>query len=228
MTLRNMGLEHLAIIMDGNGRWASERGLSRSEGHRKGYEVFRTTLEHLVSLQVPEVSYFALSTENLTRPVSEVSFLMQLFLEAVHQELKLLQEKKIRVRVVGNFSSLPQAVCEAIELLHQQDMPDAKMQMNLCFAYSGQWHIEHAFQRCHAQQGNLDDFRNLLMKPFLKPIDLLIRSGDVSRVSNFALWQLAYAELTFLSSYWPDITPDAIDVCLQEFRERKRRFGQVV
>lgn len=213
--------------MDGNGRWATERGLSRSDGHRKGYEVFRELLKYLRSLSIPEVTFFALSTENLSRPADEVSCLMQLFLDAVQYDISYLIENNIRVKVVGDRSSLSRPVCKAIDALHQQSIPDAFMQMNICFAYSGQWHIEHAFKLCQSQQGGIDEFRQLMMDPFLEPIDLLIRSGNVSRISNFALWPLAYAELMFLTHYWPDVTTEMLDKCLKSFESRQRRFGQI-
>lgn len=224
----NEGLQHLAIIMDGNGRWASEQHLPRSVGHRRGYEVFCSVLEHVARLGLKEVSFFALSTENLSRPKAEVSFLMQLFLDAVQNDLASLLENKIRVKVVGDISNLSTDVKQAIDRLHDQTLPNDGMQLNLCFAYSGQWHIEHAVSQCLAQKGDIQSFRQLVMEPFMKPIDLLIRSGNVSRVSNFALWQLAYAELMFVKTYWPDVTNADIDTCIGEFHTRKRRFGQVV
>lgn len=222
------GLKHLAIIMDGNGRWATDRNLPRSAGHLAGYRTFRVMLEYLVTLNIPEVTFFTLSSENLKRPKPEVAYLMKLFLDAVANDLDDLKRNKIEVKVIGDFDNLPSEVVESIEVLHVETASLAsKMRMNICFAFGGKWHIEQAFLKCQQCSGDIKDFISFLEDPFLSPIDLVIRTGGVYRISNFALWQIAYAELIFLHQYWPDMTSEHLNDCLAVFAKRERRFGQL-
>lgn len=225
------GLEHLAIIMDGNGRWASVRGLNRSVGHEHGYQIFKKIVAYLVKLNIPEVSFFALSSENFKRPSDELNFLLELFILGVQNDLSLLNQEQVCVKIVGDFNLLNQAVLNAIDVLHRNNelLPSYKMQLNICFAYSGQWHIEQAFKDTLAlgKDASLARFKTNLMSPFLQPMDLIIRTGGEIRISNFALWQLAYAELLFIDDYWPDFDEKKLDDCIKIFCNRKRRFGNL-
>ena len=220
-------LKHLAIIMDGNGRWAQERSLTRIQGHTKGYEAFKRCVDHVIDYGIPEVTFYAMSSENFSRPALEVQHLMQLFLMAVDDGLLKIDEKKIVIKIVGDTSRLSYVVRQAIDRIHQRVIIDPVIQLNICFSYGGQWHITSAFEKSHAT-GNIDTFHKFLMEPFVHPIDFVIRTGGDQRMSNFALWQLAYAELMFIDAYWPDFDKEMLDECIKNFLARKRRFGQVI
>ena len=222
----NAELKHLAIIMDGNGRWAQKNNLTRSEGHNKGYSVFLTMIKHIATFNIPELTFFTLSGENLTRPESEVTHFMHLFVNAVKYDLALLIKHNIKVKVIGDITRLNVSVRAAIDVLHAASA-NGEMQLNICFAYGGQWHIESAFEECRKNNGDLAQFRQLLMSPFLRPIDFVIRTGGDVRISNFALWQLAYSEMMFVPEYWPEFNISHLQECLLEFNKRTRRFGQI-
>jgi undecaprenyl diphosphate synthase len=221
------GLKHLAIIMDGNGRWATERGMSRLDGHIKGYETLLDMVQVLADYKVPEVSFFAMSSENLTRPKAEVDHLMGLFLRGAEEAMEKLQERRVVVKIVGDVSHAPDAVIASIDKIHALVVIEPVMQINICFLYGGMWHIESAVTRCLEEKADLSRFRELVNQPFLSSIDLMIRTGGDMRISNFALWHLAYAELVFIAPYWPDFDKQILDGCLATFASRKRRFGQL-
>lgn len=218
-------LNHLAFIMDGNGRWAEQRGLSRDKGHERGYEVFSNLLDYLITLSIPEVSFFALSSENLDRPPHELACLMALFVQAAREGVARWQEASVAVRVIGSRDRLSAEVCDAIASVEARNPEEYRMQVNICFAFGGQWHIEQAFLKTKHQ--DLEAFRAALMAPFRYPMDCVIRTGGMCRISNFALWQLAYAEFMFLNDFWPDMTEAKLDACLLDFDHRERRFGRI-
>ena len=221
------GLKHLAIIMDGNGRWAQEQGLTRMDGHTKGYEAFKNCVEWLLDYGINEVTFYAMSSENFSRPPCEVSHIMTLFLLASRDGLRMLHDKNVVVKIVGDTSKLSYAVRKAIDSLHARRVDNPTMQLNVCFSYGGHWHIESAFEQCREKGGGLVEFRKLLAHPFLQPMDFVIRTGGDHRISNFALWQLAYAELLFIDTYWPAFNKQILDDSLAVFALRKRRFGNV-
>lgn len=225
--------DHVAFIMDGNGRWAQQRGLPRSKGHEAGVRTMRTVINHALRQGIPVISLFAFSCENMGRPDHEVAFLFSLFEHALLEEESFLQDNRIHVRCIGDRSAYPEALKDTLRLLEGDPIPQPKMLLNLAVNYSGRWDILQAVRRLvrYAQAGqgpeSIDEFSFSRMLAFsgAGDPDLLVRTGCVQRISNFALWNLAYSELAFPEVLWPDFDEAAFDAVLSHYQQRERRFG---
>jgi undecaprenyl diphosphate synthase len=226
---------HVAIIMDGNGRWATSRRLPRIAGHSKGVEAVRTTVEACVTRGVEYLTLFAFSSENWRRPPDEVSLLMRLFVAALEREVALLKANGIRLRVVGDLTAFEPRLRELIRSGEQRTAVNERMTLTICANYGGRWDILQAMRAMLAtrpelaaapsQIGEADLAPHLAMSYAPEP-DLFIRTGGEQRISNFLLWQLAYTELYFTDAFWPDFGPDELDRAFASFVARERRFGR--
>jgi len=227
---------HVAVIMDGNGRWAAERGQPRHHGHRAGAEAVRRTVEYCARAGVEALTLFAFSSENWQRSAAEVSMLMSLFMRVLDREAQRLQRNGIRLNVVGDRDRLSrplQARCADAEALTAHE---TRMQLNIAASYGGRWDIARAARRLaeEVQAGERSpesiDSDTLAEKTCLHALpapDLFIRTGGEQRISNFLLWQMAYTELYFTPVLWPDFDDDALAAALEWFAGRERRFGRV-
>lgn len=226
--------QHIAIIMDGNGRWAEARGLPRTAGHKAGVESLRRTVSLCVELNIPILTVFAFSSENWARPRHEVQFLLDLIATVLQREVKRLDKENVRIRIIGDCSRFSSRLQE---LIHQAQATTAKntgLQLIVAANYGGQWDITQAAQKIAAKVANeelaLEDItesevNNALCLSDLLPPDLLIRTSGEKRLSNFLLWQLAYSELYFTDVLWPDFSRKDFFEALSEYTMRQRRFG---
>lgn len=228
---------HVAVIMDGNGRWAQERGLSRVEGHREGRNAARRFVRAADARGIECVSLYAFSTENWSRPRSEVNALMTLIETALIAELAELCEHDARLVWSGRREGLPDTLLEALELAMKTTANNPGLVLNLCVNYGGQAEIADAAQgiarRVQAGELAVDDIgpetvEQHLYVPSLPPVDLLIRPGGDLRISNFLLWQIAYAEFYVMQEYWPAFQPEHLDAAIADYQRRQRRFGGLV
>lgn len=226
--------QHVAIIMDGNGRWARARGLPRTFGHREGVEALRRTVEAAGNLGVRYLTVFGFSTENWTRPPEEVDALFDLMRLYVGRDLDRLVRERVRVRVIGSREGLSPDVLEIIERAETRTAGGDKLQITVAFNYGGRAEILRAAQRIARETaaGKLspdaltaEAFSDYLDTRDLPFPDLLIRTSGEHRISNFLLWQAAYAELVFLDVLWPDFDQEALELAIAEYRRRERRFG---
>ncbi|MHA2620318.1 MAG: polyprenyl diphosphate synthase [bacterium JZ-2024 1] len=234
---RNNGLPvHLAIVMDGNGRWARARGLSRVEGHRKGAEVARVITQECARIGIKFLSLFAFSTDNWSRPRSEVEALFLLLKDYLRKERRTLTDNGIAFRAIGNLSELPEDVLALIADTERDTRHLNRMHLVLALNYSGQWDILQATRHIvqDALSGKITPntltykrFESYLSTADLPPPDLLIRTSGECRISNFYLYPLAYTELYFTPTLWPDFTVDELGEALEEYRRRERRFGRI-
>ena len=225
---------HIAIIMDGNGRWAKRRFLPRIEGHRNGAKSVRAVVEECRRLGVRYLTLFAFSTENWRRPQEEVGGLMGLFVQYLEGELELLLKHDIRLRAMGDLARLPQAVREILERNEQRTKDLSGMELILAVSYGGRDELVQAVKKIgrgiKAGEINPEDiteesFSKALYLPDVPDPDLLIRTSDETRISNFLLWQLAYSEIVVSPVLWPDFSRDEFHRCLNVFAGRNRRFG---
>ena len=224
--------QHVAIIMDGNGRWAQSRGLSRSDGHRAGADAIRPVIRRFAEHEVPIVTLFGFSTENWGRPNTEVETILKLGAEFIDSHLDELNENGIRVAHLGGTDRLPiwlrRRVRKAVEATAHND----KLLVNLAFNYGGRDEIIEAVKRMIADGLRPNDvtpeaLEARLTTAGLPDVDLLVRTGGEQRVSNFLVWQSTYAEYYFTQKYWPDFDTGEVDAALVEFARRHRRFGLV-
>ena len=226
---------HVAIIMDGNGRWARRRMLPRVAGHRKGVEAVRGVVRACLERGVEFLTLFAFSSENWRRPADEVSILMDLFLRALEQEVTKLDENGIRFRVIGDTSRFDPRIRELIAAGEAQTAGNTRLTLAIAANYGGRWDIAQAARRYFALNPDAvhdeTGLRPEAIEPFLamsfapEP-DLFIRTGGEQRISNFLLWQLAYTELYFTDLLWPDFDPAAFDAAIAWYCQRERRFGR--
>ncbi|GAA6141244.1 polyprenyl diphosphate synthase [Hydrogenophaga sp. 5NK40-0174] len=218
---------HIAIVMDGNGRWAKKRMLPRVAGHKQGVTSLRRMVEAVGARGVRVLSVFAFSSENWNRPDEEVSGLMQLLATALAKEVPSLSRAGVRIHFIGERSGLSDKLRAGLEQAETQTQQNDKLILNVCFNYGGRWDIAQAARRA-AEAGEalteavLDRYMALAHVP---DPDLLIRTGGEKRISNFLIWQAAYAELYFSNRLWPDFDEAALDEALADFAGRERRFG---
>ena len=223
---------HIAIIMDGNGRWAKQRLLPRVAGHRKGVEAVRATVRSCVELGVEYLTLFAFSSENWRRPADEVSILMQLFIRALEQEVAKLDANDIRFRVVGDTSRFEKRIRDLIADAEKRTAANDRLTLTVAANYGGRWDIAQAVQKLiAAQPAAARGFAPEALEPFLAMAyapepDLFIRTGGEQRISNFLLWQLAYTELYFTDVLWPDFDAQALTAAIASYQRRERRFGR--
>jgi undecaprenyl diphosphate synthase len=223
---------HIAIIMDGNGRWARNRHLPRVAGHRKGADAVRATVRGCAERGVEYLTLFAFSSENWRRPAEEVSFLMDLFVNALEQEVAKLHENGIRFRVIGELSRFETRIQTLIREAEALTAANTRLTLTVAANYGGRWDLMQAVQRMLADRPELaggfseEDLGRYLAMSYAPEPDLFIRTGGEQRISNFLLWQLAYTELYFTPTLWPDFDAAALDRAIQSYRSRERRFGR--
>ncbi len=220
---------HVAVIMDGNGRWARQRGQPRGFGHRAGVRAARRILRACHKHGVGALTVFAFSQENWQRPETEVSLLMQLFLRTLSKELEALHRNGVRLRFIGDHSGFSADLSALMRDSEVRTAANTALQLTVAVGYGGQWDILQAARACVAAQLPLDaenvDAR--LQTAALPPVDLLIRTGGEQRISNFMLWQIAYSELYFTDTLWPEFSEDEFVGALAWYAGRERRFGRV-
>ena len=220
----------VAIIMDGNGRWADEHGVSVAEGHRAGTRALRRTVETAIDLGIESLVVYAFSTENWSRPADEVSDLMEIFDETIDRELPDLAAQGVRTRFIGRRDRAPDELRRRMEELEETTADNRRLDLWIAFDYGGRAELVDAARRLVDEgvvPGDLDEdsIASRLYAPDLRDPDLLIRTSGESRISNFLLWQVAYSELVFLDRLWPDFGPDDLREAVGEYRSRRRRFG---
>jgi undecaprenyl diphosphate synthase len=218
-----MAARYVAIIMDGNARWATERGMNVLEGHREGARALKRTVRNAVRLDVKELTVYAFSTENWTRPRWEVEGLMAMFAELIESETPELNEEGVRMRFVGRREGISDALLEAMDWAERETRGNERMTLFVAFNYGGRAEIVDAARRF--EEGDEDDFAKLLYAPEMNDPDLLIRTSGEHRLSNYLLWQSAYSELVFSDTLWPDFDQDDLAAALEEYASRERRFG---
>jgi undecaprenyl diphosphate synthase len=214
---------YVAIITDGNGRWAQKRGLPVVEGHRAGADTVKARLRDAVELGVEELTVYSFSTENWSRPAEEVAGLMEMFGERIASETPELDEEGVRMRFVGRREGVAPELLERMEWAEETTAGNERISLFVAFNYGGRAEILDAAKGFEG--GSEEDFRRRLYAPEMHDPDLLIRTSGEQRVSNYLLWQCAYSELVFRDELWPDFGREAFEECLREFEARQRRFG---
>lgn len=225
--------QHIAIIMDGNGRWAAERGKPRSYGHQAGVDAVRCITSECTRLGVKYLTLYTFSTENWNRPADEVTALMGLVLSSLEDEI--FMKNNVRFRVIGDMSRLPKVVYEKLMETEQHTAANSAMTMVVALSYSSKWEITKSVKEIaqEVKSGNIsvDDINEKtiaqhLETNFMPDPDLLIRTGGEIRISNYLLWQIAYSELYFCDTYWPDFNEEALHKAILSYQNRQRRFGK--
>jgi len=223
---------HIAIIMDGNGRWAKKRFLPRVAGHQRGLEAVRSTVKSCVDLGVEYLTLFAFSSENWRRPAEEVTFLMQLFLRALEQEVARLHKNNIRLRIIGDRSRFDGKLVDLIDEAERHTAGNSALNLTVAANYGGRWDIMQALRAMVAAAPGLaqtfseEELAAHLSMSWAPEPDLFIRTGGEKRISNFLLWQLAYTELHFTDILWPDFNAAALKKAIHSYQQRERRFGR--
>ena len=230
------GPHHVAIIMDGNGRWAKARGLPRVAGHRRGADAVRRVVRGAGELGIPVLTLFAFSTENWTRPADEVNDLMGLLRHYLRNELEELHKNGARLRVIGNRDGLAADIVRDIDEAQKMTKANARIDVNICINYGSRDEIIQATRNLARKVAagelaaeRIDEtlFERELLTAGVPDPDLLIRTSGEQRISNFLLWQCAYAELVFVDTLWPDFGKEHLELAIAEFRRRERRYGGV-
>ncbi len=223
---------HVAIIMDGNGRWAKKRFMPRFSGHAKGVEMVRETVRSCLERGVEYLTLFAFSSENWRRPQEEVSLLMQLFVKALEQEVDKLDRNGVRLRIIGDLSHFEGRLQELIRTAEARTAGNSRLHLTIAANYGGRWDIMQAVnamlvaqpdKRAGWEEAELEPFLSMAFAP--EP-DLFIRTGGEERISNFLLWQLAYTELYFTGTLWPEFDRAEFDLAITSYQQRERRFGR--
>ena len=227
---------HIAIIMDGNGRWAKKRGLPRVAGHQRGVETVRKIVEDCAEIGVKYLTLYTFSTENWNRPKDEVSTLMRLLLKSLKERLDELNKNNIKLTCIGNIESLPSVVQKQLYEDIERTKNNKRMTLNLALSYSGRWELLEAVKNISKKviegkiaPNNINEktiSENLTTKNLPDP-DLIIRTSGEFRVSNFLLWQIAYAEFVILDVFWPDFSKEHLYEAIKQYQKRERRFGKV-
>lgn len=227
--------KHVAIIMDGNGRWAESKNLQRVMGHKEGVEAVRRVIEAASEIGIRYLTLYAFSIENWNRPKEEVDALMELLVDAINKEKNELMRQQVRVETIGNIASMPIHVQHKLEQLKQDTAQNTGVCMVLALSYGARWEIvEAAKSIAKAYKAgeikdidtlNANDFAARLNTAFMPDPDLLIRTSGECRLSNFLLWQSAYTEFYFIDKFWPDFQKDDLYLAIRSFQTRERRFG---
>ena len=227
--------KHIAIIMDGNGRWAKSRSLPRSSGHQKGVKSVRTIVKHCAKIGVNTLTLFAFSSENMNRPSEEVGLLFKLFLTVLRSETKKLKDNNIRLDIIGDLSVFTSEIQNLAEEAQKQLQNNTGLNLVIAANYGGQWDIAEATKKIatKAAEGKIkpesidsDVFGAHTALAQYPKVDLLIRTSGEVRVSNFLLWDIAYSELYFCDTFWPDFDANGLDLAINNFHSRNRRFGE--
>ena len=222
---------HVAIIMDGNGRWATKRYLPRVAGHAKGVEAVRSIVKACISRGIGYLTLFAFSSENWRRPADEVSVLMRLFAGALEREVERMRAGGIRLRVVGDLSRFDDGLLRLIQHAEDTTSGNSRLTLTICANYGGRWDLMQATNRMISAHPERPQYKESDLYPYLAMAyapepDLFIRTGGEQRISNFLLWQLAYTELYFTDKFWPDFDAVALDEAIISYQQRERRFGR--
>ncbi len=226
-----MNPNHVGIIMDGNGRWATERGLERFEGHKRGLETLKSTVDLALKHNIPHISFFVFSTENFFRPAKEVNFLMDLLKQAFFSYIDECVSRGIKIKVVGNLSLLEDDIQRLCKTAEEKTKYCNNLKAYFAVAYGGRREIVDAVNKILASQVKSvseESFRQYLYCPEMPDIDLLIRTGKEKRISNYFLWQIQYSEIFFSEKYWPDFDEYELVNAINFFKTRERRFGRVM
>ncbi|MGA0384250.1 MAG: isoprenyl transferase [Flavobacteriaceae bacterium] len=227
--------KHLAIIMDGNGRWAKAKGKPRAFGHEAGFRAVRSIVEACAKLEIPYLTLYAFSTENWFRPKKEVDILMRILLSALKSELETMQKNNIKLQTVGGISSLPGVILEELERVVERTSQNTGMVLTLALSYGGREELVSMAKvlaekvkngLIHEQDIDESVVNEHLYTAEMPDVDLLIRTSGEMRISNFLLWQSAYAELYFTERYWPDFREEHLLEALTDYQNRERRFGK--
>lgn len=226
---------HVAIIMDGNGRWAKQKGKNRIFGHRNGVKAVQQVVEACAELGIPYLTLYAFSTENWKRPKTEIETLMQLLVASLKKELKTLSDKNIQLNAIGNMQALSKKVHEELKAVIEKTKQNNRMVLTLALSYGSREELKNAVQQlCTEVKNNIispEDIDELVINEHLytqnlPDVDLLIRTSGEYRISNFLLWQIAYAELYFTDTLWPDFRKEHLYEALLNYQKRERRFGK--
>lgn len=223
---------HVAVIMDGNGRWAKKRFLPRVAGHVKGVELVREMVRSCLERGIRYLTLFAFSSENWRRPQEEVSLLMQLFVKALQQEVEKLDRNGVRLRVIGDLARFDEPLQQLIRQAEAQTAGNTALELTIAANYGGRWDIMQAVNRLATEKADQAgewseaDLESRLSMHFAPEPDLFIRTGGEERISNFLLWQLAYTEFYFTPTLWPDFNATEFDKAIVSYQQRERRFGR--
>jgi len=222
---------HVAIIMDGNGRWAEDRGLIRQQGHKKGVDTLKNITISASEIGLKSLTVYAFSTENWNRPKKEVNFLMNLFKNTIRNEFDELKKNNVKVKIIGRRDSFAKNLLREIEHLEESTKNNDGLILNIAFNYGGRAEIVDAAKKIIKKENinkiNEEEFSKNLYLSDTPEVELLIRTGGEKRLSNFLLWELAYAELYFCDTYWPDFSEDDLKAAIEDFNQRERRFGSL-
>ena len=226
---------HVAVVMDGNGRWANKRHLPRAAGHKAGVSATRKIVENCAKKGIEALTIFAFSSENWNRPKAEVSSLMSLFVSTITAEVKKLDKKNVRVRFIGDRTRFSEKLQQSIESSEELTRDNTGLQLNIAANYGGRWDIVNACRRLAeavkegaVAVGDIDEemFDSSVSLSEMPAPDLFIRTGGEQRISNFLIWQLAYSELYFIDTLWPDFSGEDFEASLEWYAGRQRRFGK--
>lgn len=227
--------EHIAIIMDGNGRWAKEHGKNRVFGHKNGVTAVKSVVEGAAELGVKNLTLYAFSSENWSRPKTEINALMQLLVNSINNETKTLNKNKIRLMAIGELKNLPSACYKTLQKAIRKTENNNHMNLILALSYSSRWELSTAIKKMMSdameKKFNLEDVNEDLIQAYLSTADLpnpelLIRTSGEMRISNFLLWQIAYSELYFTKKNWPDFRKEDLVEAIVDYQNRERRFGK--
>jgi undecaprenyl diphosphate synthase len=226
--------KNIAIIMDGNGRWAEQRNKVRSDGHREGVKTLKKIVKAAANLKVKSLTVYAFSTENWKRPKAEVDFLLTLMRRTMRNEIDELLARGVKIKFLGRKNNLSKKLIEEIKYIEEKSAENTNLTLNIAFNYGGRAEIIDAAKKIASEykidQIDLDNleennFGEYLYSPELQNVELLIRTGGDLRLSNFLLWQSAYAELYFTEKFWPDFNEEDLKKAIRDFKNRERRFG---
>ncbi len=228
LTKQNHQIKHLAIIMDGNARWAKENKVAKAQGHKKGAENARDLLQAAMELNIPYLTLYSFSSENWQRPPAEVSVLINLLAFYLEREISAINKNGIRLKIIGKLDKLSDKLQKTIANAVKITQHNEKMTLCVAFSYGSRAEIIDACNQIIKDQKHditEEQFKNYLYDPQMPDVDLLIRTSGMQRISNFLLWQSAYAELYFTSEYWPDFKKDDLLLAIEDYSMRIRKFG---
>ena len=222
---------HIAIIMDGNGRWAQNKNMPRTYGHKQGVETLKDIVEAFIKKGIPSLTVYAFSTENWKRPPKEVKYLMTLFRRTIENEADELNEQDVKINILGRRDNLDDKLLKKIEWIEDLTQDNKKLELNIAFNYGGRAEIidvvKNMIKDPELSADDIDEnlFNQNLYNPNISNVEYIIRTGGEKRISNFLLWESAYAELYFTKKYWPDFDEEELEKALEDFSKRKRKFG---
>ena len=225
--INSQNIQHVAIIMDGNGRWAEKKELHRSEGHKKGLDNILPIVEELIEQKIKYITLFAFSTENNKRPYEEKKNLINLLDAALNNINEKINENNINLSFIGDLSSLPKNITSKIQKISQKNKCKSSLKLIIAWNYSGRSDILNAIREIEKIYITEKEFESYLMTKNIPDPDLIIRTGNQMRISNFMLWQSAYSELYFSKKLWPEFTKKDLNNAIVEFKKRKRNYGNV-